>query len=57
MALARERDLLGPKPGDKGSRVPHAAPAPPAPLGPPPMGKGVTRNGAPRPAAALDRLF
>ena len=60
VALARESGLLGPKPGDEGCRVPNAAPAPPAPLGPPPTfgaGKAVTRNGAPRPAAALDRLF
>jgi len=59
--LARERDLLGAKPGDEGSRVPFAAPAPPEPLGPPPTsgaGPAVTRfNAKPKPASALARLM
>lgn len=66
VALARERGLLGARPGDEGSRVPNAAPPPPEPLGPPPIpqpsssgaGSSTARfNGKPRPAAALSRLM
>jgi len=48
VALARERGLLGPKPGEQGCCVLATAPPPPEPLGAPPI---------PRPSAALARLM